>query len=74
MDNPPEKMIFKAGIGSKNLPSGLGGINTATVLQVITGNNSYGAMLAFSFASDTIAIRRKYGEQSWSDWKYFTAQ
>lgn len=74
LDNPPEKMVFKAGIGSKNLPSGLGGINAAMVLQVITGNNNYGAMLVFSFASDKIAIRRKYNSPTWSDWKYFTAQ
>lgn len=49
-------------------PSGLGG--NGCVVIVATTNINYNAQLAFGFGSDKIAIRRRNGSTTWSEWKY----
>lgn len=71
LDNPPKKMIFSAMAGSTNLPNGLGGANAVTVIQMNLGDGNFDSMIAFTFAVDKIAIRRKNGTKNWSEWKYF---
>lgn len=71
LDNPPKKMIFSARAGSTNLPNNFSGANAVTVIQMNLGNDSYDSMIAFTFAVDKIAIRRKNGTKNWSEWKYF---
>lgn len=70
--DPPSAYIFMAAPGSTNLPSGLGG-NSCLVLQMFPGNSMYNALLAFNFASDKIAIKRRSGGSgAWTGWKYVT--
>lgn len=71
LDNPPKKMIFLARAGSTNLPNGFIGANAVAVIQMNLDNSDYGSMIAFTFAVDKIAIRRKSGTKNWSEWKYF---
>lgn len=71
LDNPPKKMIFSARAGSTNLPNDFSGANAVTVIQMNLGNDSYDSMIAFTFAVDKIAIRRKNGTKNWSKWEYF---
>lgn len=71
LDKPPKKMIFSAIAGSTNLPNGFGGANAVTVIQMNLGNSNFDSMIAFTFAVDKIAIRRKNGTKNWSEWKYF---
>lgn len=71
LDNPPKKMIFSAMAGSTNLPNNFSGANAVTVIQMNLGNDSYDSMIAFTFAVDKIAIRRKNGTKNWSKWEYF---
>ena len=71
LDNPPKKMIFSAKAGSTNLPNNFSGANAVTVIQMNIGNDSYDSMIAFTFAVDKIAIRRKNGTKNWSKWEYF---
>lgn len=71
LDNPPKKMIFSAMAGSTNLPNDFGGANAVTVIQMNLGGGNFDAMIAFTFAVDKIAIRRKNGTENWSEWKYF---
>lgn len=52
-------MIFSAMAGSTNLPNNFSGANAVTVIQMNLGNDSYDSMIAFTFAVDKIAIRRK---------------
>ena len=72
INNPPSYTILNTGtepIGLPELNS-----NSCIVIQHNQGIGNYTAQLAFSFGSDKIAIRRKAGTDSWSEWKYFTAQ
>lgn len=72
INNPPSYTILNTGtepIGLPELNS-----NSCLVIQHNQGIGNYTAQLAFSFGSDKIAIRRKAGTDSWSEWKYFTAQ
>lgn len=71
LDTPPKKMIFSAMAGSTNLPNDFGGANAVTVIQMNLGDGNFDAMIAFTFAVDKIAIRRKSGTENWSKWKYF---
>ena len=71
LNKPPKKMIFSARAGSTNLPNGFDGANAVTVIQMNLGNSNFDSMIAFTFAVDKIAIRRKYGTENWSEWKYF---
>lgn len=71
LDNPPKKMNFSARAGSTNLPNNFSGANAVTVIQMNLGNDSYDSMIAFTFAVDKIAIRRKNGTKNWSKWEYF---
>lgn len=64
-------MIFSAMAGSTNLPNNFSGANAVTVIQMNLGNDSYDSMIAFTFAVDKIAIRRKNGTKNWSKWEYF---
>lgn len=64
-------MIFSARAGSTNLPNNFSGANAVTVIQMNLGNDSYDSMIAFTFAVDKIAIRRKNGTKNWSKWEYF---
>lgn len=68
---PPKKMIFSARAGSTNLPNNFNSANAVTVIQMNLGNDSYDSMIAFTFAVDKIAIRRKNGTKNWSKWEYF---
>ena len=74
LNNPPERMIFSATVGSTNLPENLGDANAVTVIRMKLGPGNFDSMIVFSFATDRIAIRRKNGTENWSEWKYFTAQ
>lgn len=73
LNNPPRAFILNTGKNPIGLPPQLHS-NGCLVIQHNPHNNLYTAQLAFSFGSDKIAIRRKYGTDSWSEWKYFTAQ
>ena len=73
LNNPPNYAILNTTIEPIGLPSGLRS-NGCLVIQQNLGAGNYTAQLAFSFGSDKIAIRRKVGTGSWSEWKYFTAQ
>lgn len=71
LDNPPAAFILNTGTNPKGLPE-LGG-NGCCVIQHNPGNKTYTAQLAFSFGCEKIAIRTKKAD-SWSAWKYFSAQ
>lgn len=73
LNNPPRAFILNTGVKPIGLPPQLNS-NGCLVIQHNPYNNLYTAQLAFSFGSDKIAIRRKSGTDSWSEWKYFTAQ
>ena len=73
LNNPPRCAILNTGIDPIGKPSELFS-NGCLVIQQNRGIGNYAAQLAFSFGSDKIAIRRKSGTDSWSEWKYFTAQ
>ena len=70
LDNAPYSHILECGSNPTGMPSQMG--NSCMVFQFNPQAN-YSAQLAFSFGADKIAIRRKNGEDSWTDWKYFTA-
>lgn len=73
LNNPPRAFILNTGTNPIGLPPQLRS-NSCLVIQHNPFNNLYTAQLAFCFGSDKIAIRRKSGTDSWSEWKYFTAQ
>ena len=73
LNNPPNYAILNTQIRPIGLPSGLMS-NACLVIQQNLGEGNYAAQLAFSFGSDKIAIRRKSNTDSWTEWKYFTAQ
>lgn len=71
LDNPPAAFILNTDINPKGLPE-LDG-NGCCVIQHNPGSKTYTAQLAFSFGCEKIAIRTKKAD-SWSAWKYFSAQ
>ncbi|MFR6137471.1 MAG: hypothetical protein ACLUI0_12955 [Blautia massiliensis (ex Durand et al. 2017)] len=71
LDNPPAAFILNTDINPKGLPKL--GSNGCCVIQHNPGNEIYTAQLAFSFGCEKIAIRTKKTD-SWSAWKYFSAQ
>jgi hypothetical protein len=71
LDNPPAAFILNTGINPKGLPEL--DSNGCCVIQHNPGNEIYTAQLAFSFGCEKIAIRTKKTD-SWSAWKYFSAQ
>ena len=71
LDNPPAAFILNTDINPKGLPE-LDG-NGCCVIQHNPGSKTYTAQLAFSFGCEKIAIRMKKTD-SWSAWKYFSAQ
>lgn len=73
LNNPPKCPILDTKINPIGLPSGLES-NACFVIQQNLGTGNYTAQLAFSFRHDKIAIRRKSNTDSWTEWKYFTAQ
>lgn len=73
LNNPPSSAILNTGTYPIGMPTELLS-NACLVIQHNPGGGGYTAQLAFSFGSDKIAIRRKNGSNSWSEWKYFTAQ
>lgn len=73
LNNPPSYAILNTRTEPIGMPSELYS-NGCLVIQHNKGIGNYTAQLAFSFGSDKIAIRRKTGTDSWSEWKYFTAQ
>lgn len=73
LNNPPRCAILNTSTNPIGLPK-LGGSNGCLVIQQNQGFGNYTAQLAFSFGADKVAIRRKFGTDSWSEWKYFTAQ
>ena len=72
LNNPPNAFILNTAVEPVGLPSYVGW-NWCVVIQQNPGDNRYSAQLAFSFGSDKIAIRRRYGGEEWTNWKYFTA-
>lgn len=56
---------------AQGIPDGLKA-NGAMVLNFSPASN-YRAQFAFSFVTDMLAIRRKYGSLDWTEWKYFEA-
>lgn len=56
---------------AQGIPGGLKA-NGAMVLNFSPASN-YRAQFAFSFVTDMLAIRRKYGSLDWTEWKYFKA-
>ena len=72
LNNPPNAFLLNTGVNPKGLPTGLGG-NGCCVIQQNLGIDAYASQLAFGFGSDRIAIRRKIGSSTWTNWKYFTA-
>lgn len=73
LNNPPRAFILNTGVNPIGLPPQLYS-NGCLVIQHNPSDKIYTAQLAFSFGSDKIAIRRKSGTDSWSEWKYFTSQ
>lgn len=73
LNNPPRAFILNTGTNPIGLPPQLYS-NGCLVIQHNPHSNLYTAQIAFSFGSDKIAIRRKAGTDSWTEWKYFTAQ
>ena len=71
LDNPPKAFILNVSADSKGVPSQIGG-NSCVVFQHNFNDNTYTAQLAFGFGSDKLAIRRKYGSTTWTEWKYLT--
>lgn len=71
LDNPPAAFILNTDINPKGLPEL--DSNGCCVIQHNPGNEIYTAQLAFSFGCGKIAIRTKKTD-SWSAWKYFSAQ
>lgn len=71
LDNPPAAFILNTGTNPKGLPEL--DCNGCCVIQHNPGNKIYTAQLAFSFGCEKIAIRTKKTD-SWSAWKYFSAQ
>ena len=71
LDNPPAAFILNTGINPKGFPEL--DSNGCCVIQHNPGNEIYTAQLAFSFGCEKIAIRTKKTD-SWSAWKYFSAQ
>lgn len=71
LDNPPAAFILNTDINAKGLPKL--DSNGCCVIQHNPGNEIYTAQLAFSFGCEKIAIRTKKTD-SWSAWKYFSAQ
>ena len=71
LDNPPAAFILNTDINPKGLPELYG--NGCCVIQHNPGSKTYTAQLAFSFGCEKIAIRTKKAD-SWSAWKYFSAQ
>lgn len=71
LDNPPAAFILNTDINPKGLPKL--DSNGCCVIQHNPGNEIYTAQLAFSFGCEKIAIRTKKTD-SWSAWKYFSAQ
>lgn len=71
LDNPPAAFILNTDINPKGLPKL--DSNGCCVIQHNPGNEIYTAQLAFSFGCEKIAIRTKKTD-SWSVWKYFSAQ
>ena len=69
--NPPAAFILNTDINPKGLPKL--DSNGCCVIQHNPGNEIYTAQLAFSFGCEKIAIRTKKTD-SWSAWKYFSAQ
>ena len=73
LDNPPgDAYILNTAVSPKGLPMGFAG-NGCCVICHNPSDRFYSAQLAFNFGDDKIAIRRKYGGDTWSEWKYFTA-
>lgn len=73
LNNPPRAFILNTVTNPIGLPPQLRS-NGCLVIQHNPSNKLYTAQIAFSFGSDKIAIRRKSGTDSWTEWKYFTAQ
>ena len=73
LNNPPSNAILNTGTYPIGIPNELDS-NACLVIQHNPGNSVYTAQLAFSFGSDKIAIRRRNASNSWTEWKYFTAQ
>lgn len=69
LNNPPNVFLLPTSINPTGYPTGLGG-NSCMVVQYIKTN--YDVQLAFSFGSDKIAIRRKPGQSTWTEWKYLS--
>lgn len=61
--------IFTQGSGG-TMPSGIGGNQLCVIVACI--NSSFNAQLAFSFGTDKLAMRRRNGSTTWTDWKYVT--
>ena len=74
LNNPPNAFIIQTIADTRipGYPSNLDG-NTVLALQLYPGRDIYSAQLAFSFDMDKMAIRRKSGSATWTDWKYFSA-
>lgn len=74
LNNPPKAYILETqpSVNIPGYPAGLDG-NRVLVLQLYPGSLSYSAQLAIGFGCDKLAIRRKSGSVSWTDWKYFIA-
>ena len=72
LDNPPKAIILQSKINPKGMPDL--NANACIVIQGSINNDSYNVQLAFAFGADKIAIRRKSGSTTWTEWKYFTAK
>ena len=71
LDNPPQAYIVQTGTKPVGYPTNLGG-NSCIVIQQNPGT-IYTVQLAFGFGSDRIAIRRKAGTNTFTEWHYFSA-
>ena len=61
--------IFTQGSGG-TMPSGISGNQLCVIVACV--NPNFNAQLAFSFGTDKLAMRRRNGSTTWTDWKYIT--
>lgn len=72
-NNPPNAFLINTTANPIGLPTELGA-NGCCVIQEGFGQGLFTAQIAFSFGNDKIAIRRKFNNKNWTDWRYIKAE
>jgi hypothetical protein len=64
----PNGYIITSSTDATNNPYSIVGGNQATILQVIPGNNTWGAQLAIGFGNARLAYRTHANSSTWTSW------